>query len=161
MSDVLCIYYSRTGRTKQAMEEIASEVGGELVRLRDGVERGGFRGYLRCGLDAVRRQCEPLKRYETDKPLSEYRLIIIGTPIWAGRCSAPIRSFLKEQGLYLNKVAYVVTRSSETKFQEVYRQMDSYTAAPHLLAVSLRCNSVGHHFWQEQFIKDVRKYLGK
>ena len=84
MSDVLCIYYSRTGKTKQAMEEIAQQVGGELVRLRDGVQRSGARGFLRCGMDAMRRQCAPLKRYETDKPLSEYRLVIVGTPIWAG-----------------------------------------------------------------------------
>lgn len=159
MSDVLCIYYSRTGKTKQAMEEIAQQVGGELVRLRDGVQRSGARGFLRCGMDAMRRQCAPLKRYETDKPLSEYRLVIVGTPIWAGRCSAPVRCFLKEQGLHLSRVAYVVTRSGETKFQEVYRQMDGYTAAPHALAVSLRCNTVGHHFWQEQFIRDVQKYL--
>lgn len=159
MNDVLCIYYSRTGKTKQTMEEIAAQVNGELVRLQDNVERGGFRGYLRCGFDAVRSQCEPLRHFETERPLSDYRLVIVGTPVWAGRCSAPIRAFLKEQGLHLNRVAYVVTRSSEFKFQEVYHQMDSYTAAPHVMAVSLRCNSVGHHFWQEQFIKDVQKYL--
>ena len=31
MSDVLCIYYSRTGSTRAAMEEIARELGAELV----------------------------------------------------------------------------------------------------------------------------------
>ena len=41
MNDVLCIYYSRTGKTKAAMEEIAGALDAELVELRDGVERGG------------------------------------------------------------------------------------------------------------------------
>ena len=36
MSDILCIYYSRTGHTKQAMEEIARALGAEAVELRDG-----------------------------------------------------------------------------------------------------------------------------
>ena len=31
MSDILCIYYSRSGRTRQVMEEIAQELEAELV----------------------------------------------------------------------------------------------------------------------------------
>ena len=50
MSDVLCIYYSRTGNTQRVMEDIAASLDAESVRIRDGVERSGWRGYLRCGL---------------------------------------------------------------------------------------------------------------
>ena len=35
MSDILCIYYSRTGNTKKAMEEIAAALDAELAELRD------------------------------------------------------------------------------------------------------------------------------
>ena len=49
MKDILCIYYSRTGNTKKAMEEIAEALDAELLELRDGVEQGGLRGWLRCG----------------------------------------------------------------------------------------------------------------
>lgn len=55
MKDVLCIYYSRTGNTKKAMEEIAGELGAEVVELRDDTDRTGWRGWLRCGLDAMRK----------------------------------------------------------------------------------------------------------
>ena len=47
MKDVLCIYYSRTGNTKKAMEEIAQALDAELLELKDGVERGGLRGWNR------------------------------------------------------------------------------------------------------------------
>ena len=47
MSDVLCIYYSRTGNTQRVMEDIAASLDAESVRVRDGVERSGWRGYLR------------------------------------------------------------------------------------------------------------------
>ena len=53
MSDILCIYYSRTGNTKKAMEEIAAALDAELAELRDNADRSGWRGWLRCGLDAM------------------------------------------------------------------------------------------------------------
>ena len=161
MSDVLCIYYSRTGSTRAAMEEIARELGAELVELRDGVNRSGARGWLRCGMDAMRRTCPQAEKPETKRPLSDYRLVIIGSPVWAGRCSSVARSFLKQYGKELQNAAYVLLRGSEDKNEEVYDQMDLYTAQPHAAAVSLRSGSVGYTFWQEEFLRQVRELLAR
>ena len=159
MSDILCIYYSRTGHTKKAMEEIAQALGAETVEIRDAVERGGFKGALRCGLDAMRKTTQPLSHYETEQPLGKYRLVIVGTPVWAGRCSSVVRTFLKDHGRELKNAAYVVTRSSEGKFEEVYDHMDLYVPRGHRAAVSLRADSVGYSFWQEEFLRQVREFL--
>ena len=159
MSDVLCIYYSRTGSTRAAMEEIARELGAELVELRDGVNRSGARGWLRCGMDAMRRTCPQAEKPETKRPLSDYRLVIIGSPVWAGRCSSVARSFLKQYGKELQNAAYVLLRGSEDKNEEVYDQMDLYTPCGHRAAVSLRSGSAGHAFWQEEFLRQVRDFL--
>ena len=159
MSDVLCIYYSRTGSTRAAMEEIARELGAELVELRDGVNRSGARGWLRCGMDAMRRTCPQAEKPETKRPLSDYRLVIIGSPVWAGRCSSVARSFLKQYGKELQNAAYVLLRGSEDKHEEVYDQMDLYTPCGHRAAVSLRSGSVGYAFWQEEFLRQVRDFL--
>jgi len=159
MSDILCIYYSRTGHTKKAMEEIAQALGAETVEIRDAVERGGFKGALRCGLDAMRKTTQSLSHYETEQPLGKYRLVIVGTPVWAGRCSSVVRTFLKDHGRELKNAAYVVTRSSEGKFEEVYDQMDLYVPRGHRAAVSLRADSVGYSFWQEEFLRQVREFL--
>lgn len=43
MRDILCMYYSRTGATRQAMTEIAQALDAELVELTDGVDRSGAR----------------------------------------------------------------------------------------------------------------------
>ena len=128
MRDILCMYYSRTGATRQAMTEIAQALDAELVELTDGVDRSGARGYLRSGMDAMRRATLPLAPYETERPLSDYRLVILGTPVWAGRCASPVRGFLKRRGLELERVAYVLTRKSSRKYEDVYHQMDQYTA---------------------------------
>ena len=159
MRDVLCVYYSRSGNTKKVMKSIAAELNAELVQLTDGVERGGLRGWFRCGLDAVKRDCPAARPIETERRLENYRLVIIGTPVWAGRCSSVVRSFLKQHGKELNRVAYVLTRGSEHKSEDIYLQMDLYTAKPHRAATSLRVGHVGHTFWQEEFLRQIREIL--
>lgn len=161
MSDVLCIYYSRTGKTRRAMEEIAAALDAELVEITDGQDRSGWRGFLRSGMEAMRHSTRPLQHFETGKPLEEYRLVVIGTPVWAGRCSSVIRAFLKRRGLEPKRVAYVITRDSDHHYEEVYDQMDQYTAAPHLFAHSLRVGEVGYEFWRDKFVQEAKAFLGR
>ena len=161
MSDVLCIYYSRSGNTRKAMEEIATALDAELVEITDGVDRSGTAGWLRSGMDAMRKTTEPLVPFETGRPLQEYRLVIVGTPVWAGRCSSVIRGFLKKHGRKLTNAAYVVTRGSEKRDEDLYNQMDLYGPAGHEAAVSLRTGSVGYTFWQEEFLRQVREFLNR
>lgn len=159
MKDILCIYYSRTGNTKKAMEEIAAALDAELLELSDGVDRSGLRGWLRSGRDAMRQSTEPVLPFQTEQSLRKYRLVILGTPVWAGRCSAVMRDFLKRHGEKLPRTAYVITRSSKSKHREVYRQMDLYVPAGHTAAVSLRSGDVGSAFWQEEFLRQIRELL--
>ena len=159
MSDILCIYYSRTGHTRRAMEEVADALGAEVTAITDDRDRNGWRGYIRCGMDAMKTSTRPLLPFQTEKPLNEYRLVIIGSPVWAGRCASPIRALLKRRGLEMENVAYVVTRSSDGKNEEVYDQMDLYVPCGHRAAVSLRSGSVGYAFWQEEFLRQTRDFL--
>ena len=161
MSDILCLYYSRTGRTAAAMSEIARALDAELVEITDGVDRSGWRGYLRAGKEAMRRSTHPLAPYATEKPLGEYSLVIVGTPVWAGRCSSPIRGLLKRRGLELERVAYVLTRGSGHRYGEIFGQMDQYTAQKHMAAVSLRPGSVGYAFWRDRFVEEIRRCMEK
>ena len=81
--------------------------------------------------------------------------------MWAGRCSSVIRSFLKNHGGEMKRVAYVLTRGSEHKSEDIYRQMDQYTGKPHQAATSLRVGHVGHTFWQEEFLRQIRELLAE
>ena len=151
MSDILCIYYSRTGNTRRAVKEIAEALDAEIVAITDGRDRSG--------MDAMKLSTKPLNPFETARPLEEYRLVIVGSPVWAGRMASPIRSLLKRRGLELHRVAYVVTRSTEQRSEEVYDQMDLYTAEKRLFAVSLRPGSEGYEFWRNDFVQNVQRWL--
>ena len=157
---ILCVYYSRTGKTEKLMEEIAQELGCEKAPLSDGVNRAGLAGWLRSGMQAMARRLPPVARPETALPLSEYDLVILGTPVWAGRCSAPMRAFLREFGEELREVAYVITRSSDNHYDQVFDQMDLYVRHPRKRAVSIRCGAVGSSFWRDEFLAGIRDGRG-
>ena len=76
MSDILCIYYSRTGHTRRAVKEIAEALGAEITAITDDCDRSGWRGYMRCGMDAMKTSTRPLQPFETEKPLGAYKLVI-------------------------------------------------------------------------------------
>ena len=159
MSHILCIYYSRTGHTRRAIKEIAEALDAEVTAITDDTDRSGWRGYIRCGMDAMKTSTKPLQPFRTEKPLEEYKLVIVGSPVWAGRCASPVRALLKRRGLEMGSVAYVVTRSTAQRSEEVYDQMDMYTGSAHKLAVSLRPGSEGYEFWRNDFIQNVRRWL--
>ena len=158
MRDILCMYYSRTGATRQAMTEIAQALDAELVELptcgppgRPGLSPAP--AWTPCAGPPCR-----WPPYETERPPSEYRLVILGTPVWAA-AAPPGPGAAEAPGLELERVAYVLTRKSSRKYEEIYEQMDQYTARPHLLEVSLRPGAVGYEFWRDKLVGEVRRYL--
>ena len=159
MKDVLCIYYSRTGKTKQAMEEVALALDAELVEITDGQDRTGFKGFMLSGMEAMRRSTRPLQPFTTERNLEDYRLVVLGTPVWAGRCSSVIRALLKRRGLEMKRVAYLLTRDSDKRYEEIYDQMDQYVAKSRIAGVSLRVGDVGYNYWRDGFVREVQSYL--
>lgn len=161
MSDILCLYYSRTGKTRAVMQDMALAMDAELVEITDGIDRSGALGFFMCGIDAMRRGTHKTQSYKTEKELEEYTLVVLGTPVWAGRCSSVMRGFLKRHGLELNNVAYVLTRGSDHRDEDIFDQMDLYTARPRLAGASIRVDSVGYHFWRDQFLNELKNVYNR
>lgn len=157
---IICICYSRTGLTKRVMEDIAFALDCELVFLHDSRNRQGALGWMRCGLDAMRRRTYPVNRLMMERRLSEYDLAILGTPVWAGRCASVTRGFLKRRGYELGDVAYVLTHGSDEPYREVFDQMDRYLTEPHVAEVTLRPSAPGWEYWRDQFLKTVAERMG-
>jgi flavodoxin len=106
----LVVYYSRTGNAKFVAETVAAELGSDIEEVTDLKSREGKMGYLGGGSDAARGKETEIG--ETKRSPADYDLIVIGTPVWVGRPSPAIRTYLRKNDLSGKKVALFFTQSS-------------------------------------------------
>ncbi len=142
------------------MGEIAQALEAELVKIEDGQDRSKLRGYLHSGLEAMSKKLCPIQPVQTERSLNEYRLVIIGTPAWAGRCASPVKSFLAQNAENLPLVSCVVTRSGSDRCEDVLAHMATFLKRMRLTDVSLRPGDEGYEFWRDKFIQDTKNALG-
>lgn len=157
--DILCLYYSRTGHTKFARRRSLPRLTASAWRY--ATAWTATAPSAGCAADWTPCAAVPARwsRLIRARALQDYRLVILGTPIWAGRCSSIARGFLKRRGLEVQNIAYVVVHGSEELYKDVCDQMDQYVDHPHVADVSLRIGSAGYHFWRDEFIRNVTNYM--
>ena len=101
------VFFSRTQTTEKIAKKIAEELNGELLKVRTHFYPTTIGGYVRALRHVFSKTLPPI---ETGNwVLDKYDLVIIGTPVWGGRMSAPIRSFLVQHRQELKNVAYFAT----------------------------------------------------
>ena len=103
----LVVYYSRTGITKKVAESISKELGCDSEEIISKRGRNGPFGFMYSGYESYRKKLAEIG--ETKNDPSAYDLVIIGTPIWAGRMSSPIRTYITKNKDRFPKVAFFVT----------------------------------------------------
>lgn len=121
----LVAYYSRTGTTKKIGEEIARKLGADIEEIIDTVDRSGLIGWLYAGRDGMKKLLTKIKRPKLNP--TDYDLVIVGTPIWAGNVSAPTRTYLTAFKKRFNKVAFFCTmggQGSDNTFKEMSEAAD-------------------------------------
>ncbi len=156
MSKILCLYYSKSGSTRMAMEKITELLGAELVQITDGKKRKGLSGFFTSGFDATKKTPEQLEPFHTELPLSAYDHVILGTPVWAGRCSSIMRSFLISYGKELpENVSYVITHMGVNDYEQIYTQMDQYLKQPHVMGLSLQPKADDYHQKVYNFMRAI------
>ena len=99
----LVVFYSRTGNARFVAQTVAAEIGADLEELVDLKKRSGIIGYFGGGSDARRGKETGLG--PTTKSYADYDLIVVGTPIWAGRPAPAITTYLRKNSLEGKKVA--------------------------------------------------------
>lgn len=106
---ILVVYYSLEGHTKSLAEAIAKETGAELLRIepKKDIPTTGFGKYLKGGSQVVRKVQPELMPVETDP--TEYDLLFIGSPVWAGQYAPALRTFLNQWQLQDKKIALFVS----------------------------------------------------
>jgi len=106
----LILFYSRTGITKKIAENLTNSLGADMEEVFDTVNRSGVFGYMRAGKDAISKKLTIIKPLIHN--LSDYDLIIIGTPVWVGLMATPIRTIITEQKDKIKQVALFCTQGA-------------------------------------------------
>lgn len=101
----LVIYYSLDGSTKAIAETMATEIGADLLALKPkkGLSGGGFMKHFWGGRQVVLKEKPEIESLE--KNISDYELVIIGTPVWAFTFTPPIRTLFAQNRIKNKKVA--------------------------------------------------------
>jgi flavodoxin len=118
---VLVIHYSLSGNTERVAEDLAQRLGAERETLGDVKNRRGPLGYLRAALDSIRER--PAEITGLDKNPNDYALTLIGTPIWAGKITPAVRTYLRMNRGRFNDVAFFTT-SGSTSAEKVVHTME-------------------------------------
>lgn len=103
----LIVFYSRSGNTRKVAEALLNSLKCDIEEILDTQNRSGPVGFLRSGYQASRRKLTVLQDIKNDP--SQYDLLIIGTPVWGGNMSTPIRTYIQQNKEKFNNVAFFCT----------------------------------------------------
>jgi len=102
----LVVYYSRTGRTKRVAEQIAQKLEAKTALIQDTKSREGLIGWFKSGFDAF---TEKKAEINFDNQIDEFDTLIVGSPVWAGKLTPAIRTFLGDIVDNKQKLAFFAT----------------------------------------------------
>jgi len=72
---------------------------------------------------------------------SQYDLVVIGTPVWAGKMSSPVRSYIANNKDKLKSVAFFATLGGEDA-QNALTGLGKYAGKKPLSSVSIKAEEV-------------------
>jgi menaquinone-dependent protoporphyrinogen IX oxidase len=118
----IIIFYSRSGNTKKLAAAMAQALACDIEELEDTEKRSGLGGWIRSGKQAMKEVLTTLQPIKKD--LSQYDLVIVGGPVWAGRISVPVRTFISQNKDKLKDVAFFYTSGGKDNEPKIFPAME-------------------------------------
>ena len=118
MGKTLIVYYSLTGNTKAGCELLQNELQADILEIKDLVNRSGRWGFARSAFGSLLGLYTEIDPEQPD--LSAYQNIIIASPIWTGKLSMAVRTFIDKNRFDNKKVILYTTTNAEEK--EKYKE---------------------------------------
>jgi len=131
---VLIVYYSLSGNTERVARDLARQLDADLERVHEHVNRRGLLGYAGAIFDSLRERAAVLG--DVTRDAAQYDLTIVGTPIWAGRITPAVRTYLKSIRGRARCIAFFTT-SGNTPAQTVLPSMEKLADRPAIACLGL------------------------
>ena len=150
MKKTVCLYYSRTNTTKDAIKRLGELLGADVYEYTDGKARAGKLGYVGACFASFKKYIDVKIKGEPD--LSQYDRVIIGMPIWVEGPSIIGKSLLRKYGAELpDEVWYVVTQMGKSDYTKKIYALDEYIGRPAMGHLSLRTKD-------NDYIKEIEEF---
>lgn len=155
------IYFSLEGNTQYVADKIAECIGADTLRLEPikDYPTGKISKFFWGGKSVVFGEKPKLVSY--DFIASKYDRVIIGTPIWAGSFTPPIKTFIEDNDLSHKKIALYACHSgggAEKCFNKLKKELGTVD-----VVATLELMNPGHNQQEENtlkieaFCKDILK----
>jgi flavodoxin len=106
MSDILIVYYSRTGKTRMVARKLADLLDADIEEIREAKGRSGLMGWVGGVKDSLMNKPAELI---SEHSVGARKVVIIGMPVWADRPPPAVRAFLRRYDLAGKKVCAFCT----------------------------------------------------
>ncbi|MBU4534426.1 MAG: flavodoxin [Euryarchaeota archaeon] len=120
------LYYSRSRKTASVAETIAQELSADIVEIKDLKDRSSFFSYLNASIDALRENKTKISPENID--ISDYGLIYIGSPTWAGKPAPAILSLIDNCDFQGKDVILFTTMGSQGGSTVIKRMQEKIKA---------------------------------
>ena len=140
MPDTLLVYFSRSGTTERLASQLAAKLGADLELVKPRVSYKGTGGYLKGIWHSLLRRMPALDR---GRDPGGYATVIVGSPIWAGRLSAPMRSYLAQVRGTIGPAAAFWVSGSGAPYKAVAAEIEQLTGRTLLATASFGQREVG------------------
>jgi hypothetical protein len=158
MARALVVYYSRTGITERAALSIKRALSSDIERVIDPTPRGGVGGYLRSVLDGTLGRLAPIEAPTRDP--SQFDVVLVGTPVWNGSPSSPVRAYLERQREAFRNVAFFCTCSGRGADTALWEMSRTSRLAP-IATLVLRDDEILGGDYRPSVDRFVREALGE
>ena len=114
----LILYYSLTGNTKAGCEALQKELGADIMEIKDLRKRSGKWGFFKTAIGSLVGKHTKIEPEKIE--ITGYQNIILGSPIWTGKLSMAIRTFIDRNRFDGKKVIIYTTTNAFEK--EKYKE---------------------------------------
>ena len=161
----LILYYSRTGNTRVACEALQKELDCEILEIKDMKNRAGGWGFFTSAIGSLFGTHTKIDPAHID--LTPYNVVIISSPIWAGKLSTAIRTFIAENRFDGKKVVLFTTTNvfekegSKNKAKKMVMQSGGQVVGYFQIAVTEKINDKKIERPQSLIVEDAVKLAGE
>jgi menaquinone-dependent protoporphyrinogen IX oxidase len=154
----LVIYYSRSSITKKIAQTISEKNNADIEEIVDTQQRGGIIGFIKSGFQAVYDKLTKIEDIKSN--LDDYDLVILGTPVWAGKPSTPATTFIKKYHTKIKNLAVFITHAnSNNSYQSAIDFIENAAGKKAIKTLSVPSNIIKNNDFSDvvSFANDLIK----